>query len=48
VREQAVKASSYAPQPQYILFTLSVEFAFMNRYVDGSPTPRRWQASHSA
>jgi hypothetical protein len=44
VREQAVKASSYTPQPQYILFVLSVEFAFMNQYVNGNPTPRRWQA----
>jgi hypothetical protein len=45
VREQAVKAASYVPQPQYILFVLSVEFAFMNRYVNGNPTPRRWQAA---
>jgi hypothetical protein len=44
VREQAVRASSYVPQPQYILFTLSVEFAFMNRYVEGKPNIRRWQS----
>ncbi len=44
VREQAVRVSSYAPQEQYILFVLSVEFAFMNTYDNGKPTPRRWQA----
>lgn len=42
IREQAVRASSYAPQDRYILFALSIESAFMNRYVDGQPTPRRW------
>jgi hypothetical protein len=44
VREQAVKASSYAPQDHYILFVFTVEFAFMNQYVNGNPTIRRWQA----
>lgn len=43
-REQAVRAASYAPQDRYILFVLGIEFAFMNRYVDGEPTPRRWSA----
>jgi hypothetical protein len=43
VREQAVRASSYTPQDRYILFILSVEFAFMNNYVDGKPDTRRWQ-----
>jgi hypothetical protein len=43
-REQAAQASSYEPQDRYILFILSVEFAFMNRYVDGEPTPERWRA----
>ena len=44
IREQAVKASSYSPQDRYILFVLTIEFAFMNTYVNGDPTPRRWQA----
>ncbi|MFN8488595.1 MAG: hypothetical protein U0350_13425 [Caldilineaceae bacterium] len=45
MREQATRASSYTPQDRYILFVLTVEFAFMNRYVDGNATPRRWQAT---
>jgi hypothetical protein len=45
VREQAVRASSYVPQDRYILFVFSIEFAFMNTYVDGKPVPRRWQSS---
>jgi hypothetical protein len=45
LREQAVRASSYTPQERYILFTLTIEFAFMNSYVDGQPNPRRWQAA---
>lgn len=44
MREQAVQASSYVPQNHYILFILTVEFAFMNRYVDGTPTIQRWQS----
>ena len=43
VRAQAVQAASYVPQDRYILFCLSVEFAFMNTYGDGGATPRRWQ-----
>ena len=42
IREQAVAASSYAPQERYILFVLSVEFAFMNQYVEGGTKTRRW------
>ena len=45
VRKQAVQASSYVPQDQYILFVLSIEFAFMNTYVNGNPRPLRWEAS---
>ncbi len=45
VREQAVRASTYAPQDRYILFVLTVEFAFMNQYVDGAPSVQRWQAA---
>jgi hypothetical protein len=45
IREQAVQASSYVPQDRYILFILTVEFAFMNRYVDGKPNVRRWSSS---
>ena len=44
MREQAVRASSYVPQDHYILFVFSIEFAFMNSYVDGNPNPRRWKA----
>ena len=45
LREQAVKASSYAPADRYILFVLSVEFAFMNTYGKGKAHVQRWQAS---
>lgn len=44
IREQAIQASSYTPADRYILFMLTIEFAFMNSYVDGNPNPRRWQA----
>lgn len=43
IRKQAVRASSYTPQDRYILFVLTVEFAFMNVYSDGEPHPRRWE-----
>ena len=44
VRAQAMQASSYVPQDRYILFMLTIEFAFMNTYVAGNPAPQRWQA----
>ena len=44
IREKAVRASSYVPQDYYILFVFTIEFAFMNSYVDGKPNPRRWQS----
>jgi hypothetical protein len=44
IREQAIQAAPYTPGDRYILFVLTVEFAFMNTYVDGQPTPRRWQS----
>ena len=44
-REQAVLAAPYAPQERYILFVLSVELAFMNRYVDDKSNVRRWQST---
>lgn len=44
LREQAVRAASYTPEEQYILFVLTVEFAFMNQYVEGGRNSRRWQA----
>jgi hypothetical protein len=47
MREQAVRACSYVPQDGYILFVFSIELAFMNNYVDGNPTPRRWKARKS-
>lgn len=43
-RALAVAAASYAPAERYILFTLSVEFAFMNVYTENEPIRRRWQA----
>lgn len=45
LREQAVQAASYTPEEQYILFVLTVEFAFMNQYVEGGANSRRWQAA---
>ncbi|MBL8078684.1 MAG: hypothetical protein JNM55_12025 [Anaerolineales bacterium] len=44
LREQAVRASSYAPADRYILFMFTVEFAFMNIYVDGKSESQRWQS----
>ena len=44
VREQAMLASSYAPQERYILFVLTVDFAFMNTYDDEGAHPQRWHA----
>ena len=43
VREQAMKASSYVPQDRYILFIFTIEFAFMNRYIDGDSNSQNWQ-----
>lgn len=45
VRAQAVEAASYDPADRYILFMLSVEFAFMNIYENGVPNTDRWRAS---
>jgi hypothetical protein len=45
LREQAVRASPYIPQDSYVLFMFTVEFAFMNRYVDGKSNSRRWSAN---
>lgn len=45
LRAQAVEAATYDPAERYILFVLSVEFAFMNIYVDGEPKPQRWRTS---
>ncbi len=44
MREQAVRAASYAPQDHYILYVCTVDFAFMNSYIDGKPNSQRWQA----
>ncbi|WP_420629435.1 pyridoxamine 5'-phosphate oxidase family protein [Candidatus Leptofilum sp.] len=44
VRKQAVQVSSYSPKDRYILFLLTVNFAFMNVYVEGTPHPQRWRA----
>lgn len=45
-RKQAVQASSYAPQDRYILFTLTIDFAFMNTYIEGEPQPRHWREAN--
>jgi hypothetical protein len=42
VRETAIKASSYQPRERYVLFVFTVDFAFMNQYIDGNPTVQRW------
>ncbi len=44
IREQAVRASPYVPQDDYILFMFTVEFAFMNTYVNGKSSVGRWQS----
>ena len=44
-RQEAIAASSYTPNERYILFTLSVEYAFMNLYTDDGSDTKRWQAS---
>ncbi|MEA4909272.1 MAG: pyridoxamine 5'-phosphate oxidase family protein [Anaerolineaceae bacterium] len=44
LRAQAALAAPYAPQDDYVLFVLSVEFAFMNTYAGGQAHVRRWQA----
>ena len=44
LREVAAQAAAYAPEERYILFVLTVELAFMNRYVEGKSNVRRWQA----
>lgn len=44
IRAQAVRAAPYGPADRYILFVLTVEFVFMNTYVDGQPNPRRWSS----
>ena len=44
VRAQAVQASPYIPQDRYILFVFTIEYAFMNTYMDGKPGPQRWQS----
>jgi uncharacterized pyridoxamine 5'-phosphate oxidase family protein len=44
LREEAINAAPYSPAERYILFVLSVEFAFMNVYEDGQSNTRRWRA----
>lgn len=46
LREQAVRASPYAPQESSILFALAIKFAFMNTYVGGKPNTRLWQPAN--
>ena len=45
LRQEAIAASSYQPKDRYILFALSVEYAFMNVYKDGTPHITHWQSS---
>ena len=42
LRAQAVRSAPYTPQERYILFVLSIEYAFMNRYIDGTSYPESW------
>lgn len=45
LREEAEGAAGYVPKPHYILFMLSVEYAFSNVYgSDGAPHVNRWQS----
>lgn len=44
LRAQAVVAATYEPAERYILFVLSVEFAFMNTYVNGKGKSQSWRA----
>ncbi len=44
IRAQAVQAASYTPRERYILFVLSLEFAFMNQYTEDGPQSQRWEA----
>ena len=45
LRRQATAAASYEPAERYILFVLSVEFAFMNRYEAEGAVAERWKAN---
>ena len=44
LQAQAVQAASYNPADRYILFVLTVDFAFMNVYREGQANPQRWQS----
>ena len=44
VRAQATQASSYRPQPHYIVFVFTIEFTFRNIYLDGMTSVQRWQS----
>ncbi|PKO13423.1 MAG: pyridoxamine 5'-phosphate oxidase [Chloroflexi bacterium HGW-Chloroflexi-10] len=44
IREQAVRACAYTPEDRYILFSLTIEFAFMKSYPDDQSTTKRWRA----
>ena len=43
LRRQATAAASYEAAERYILFVLSVEFAFMNRYEADGAVSQRWK-----
>ena len=43
LREQAVRAATYNPKEHYILFVLTVDYAFKNTYEVGT-SPQRWQS----
>jgi hypothetical protein len=44
LRAQAMQAATYDAAERYILFVLSVDFAFMNVYENGKSNPQRWEA----
>ena len=45
LRARAAEAVPYDPAERYILFVLSVQFAFMNTYKNGQPNPQRWRST---
>ncbi len=44
LRAQALRMASYTPADRYILFVLSVDFAFMNTYGDSGSQTRWWKS----
>jgi hypothetical protein len=45
LREAAAEAAAYRPRDRYILFVLSLDFAFMNVYEGDGNHTQRWQVA---